>query len=217
LSIRLLILSVLIPAIPCWSSTIYSYDDGTGGGGYLGTVSAYWFWLNAFQVVPGGETITTVQLAFHPAAPLGADVTAYVWRDPNNDGNPSDAAVVASLAGTVAGTGDVFFDFSVTPYTFSPGEWFFVGGGMWLEAYAPGPSTDFAGSGNNSWVALRSTNDPDNLGGAEHLLVRLSDVAGGVWMARAVGTPVPEPSAALLVMGGLALLWAYRRRPAKRH
>ena len=212
----LIIIAAFLLAVPCWSSTIYSYDDGTGGGGFFSDVGIYWFWLNAFQAVPGGETITTVQLAFYPDAPLGAGVTAYVWRDPNNDGNPADASVVASSAGTITGRGDVFLDFPVTRYTFLPGEWFFVGGGMWLDANNIGPNVDFAGAGDNSWVALRYTNDPNNLGGAD-LLVRLSQSGGGVLMARAVGVPIPEPSSALLVMGGLALLWAYRRRPAKRH
>jgi len=208
-----LLLILVLSFAPSWAGTIYSLDDGTGESTYVAGGVLYWFWYNAYQVVPGGETITAIQLAFHPEAPVGRQMTAYLWRDPNNDGNPADGVVVASAAGTIPGTGNVFFDFPITPYTFSPGDWFFAGAGIYYEANERISYLDESNSGN-AWVSLNTTNDPNDL---DAFFFDLADIAGGVWMARAVGeAAVPEPQAGVLVMAGLGILVSLRRRRPER-
>ncbi len=206
--LRLLLAAALLSAAPCGAGLVYSYDDGSGEGLIVdATNSGYWFWLNGFQALPGGASITTIQLAFHPSAPVGTAVTAYLWSDPTNDGDPSDAVSVRASLGTITGTGNVFFDFPITPYSFSPGDWFFVGASAFLNAGEVGPYLDLSSSAGQSWVALLPGQTPDNLAGS---VTNLNLLGGGNWMVRAVG--VPEPQTGLLVAGALGAFVLWRRR-----
>jgi hypothetical protein len=104
-------------------SSTYVIDDGTMedsvgfGDGFQSFQSV---WVNQFAVIPGQTTITAVEVIWgtpnFPQSIDGTPVTIGVWSDPNGDGNPSDAALLGSVAGTVQQNGT---DTPIT-YTFSP-------------------------------------------------------------------------------------------------
>ena len=62
-------------------------------------------WFNQFDVIPGQTTITSIEIAwgspFLPSQIDGLPIKVGIWSDPNNDGNPSDAVLLASFAGTI--------------------------------------------------------------------------------------------------------------------
>lgn len=114
----------------------YRLDDGIKemGVGIQSTGSNSLAWLNRFVAEPGLETITAVRIAFGGGLASsnianGAPITVYVWSDPNQDGDPSDASVLASVPGTVSGSGtNSFTTYTLpTPVTFPVGHRFFAG------------------------------------------------------------------------------------------
>lgn len=101
----------------------YRLDDGVKelGIGVQSTGSNSIAWLNRFVVQPGYTTITAVRIAFGGSLAQtnignGQPLVAYLWSDPNQDGDPDDAFVIASAVGVVQGTGTN----SLTAYSFSP-------------------------------------------------------------------------------------------------
>lgn len=116
----------------------YRLDDGLKESGigvvYVGNDLSF-AWLNRYVVQPGFETITGVRIAFGGSLAQtnisnGQLLTAYLWADPNQDGNPDDALVVASKTGAVRNSGTnllATFTFP-TPYPVLPvGTIFFAG------------------------------------------------------------------------------------------
>ncbi len=106
-------------------------DDGTaetaigldGGGDIIA--------LNWFEAYPVPDLpITSVSIAWgSPYLPdpslNGLTYTAVIWSDPNGDGNPSDAEVMAVAPGVVSQEGtDTFIN---TSFNLSPPLYFFVG------------------------------------------------------------------------------------------
>ncbi|MFK5922124.1 MAG: autotransporter outer membrane beta-barrel domain-containing protein [Verrucomicrobiota bacterium] len=118
-------------------------------------------------------------------------ITAYLWSDPNNDGNPLDAVVLQSVAGVSALEGtNTFINFSIAPTMFAAGDFFFAGfqgldfmGGLDQDSSA-GQSWAFS----NSSAALL---DPNALGAT--LIGGVVDGFGfpGNWLIRADGVTVP--------------------------
>jgi len=60
----------------------------------------YMAWLNRFNVVDGAGTVEGIEVLWG-IMPLGTQVNAYVWSDPDGDGDPSDAQVLWAGAATV--------------------------------------------------------------------------------------------------------------------
>lgn len=114
----------------------YRLDDGIkeSGIGVQSPSANSFAWLNRFVVQPNHETITAVRLAFgaglaQPNIANGQPVTVYLWDDISQDGNPSDAWVIASAIGTVQGSGTNAYTtiaFS-PPVTLQVGRKFFAG------------------------------------------------------------------------------------------
>lgn len=114
----------------------YRLDDGIKelGIGVQSPNTNSFAWLNRFVVQPNHETITAVRLAFGggPAQTNianGQPVTVYLWDDVNQDGDPSDAWVLASATGVVQGSGTNAYTtiaFS-PPVTLTLGRIFFAG------------------------------------------------------------------------------------------
>ena len=112
---------------------VYQIDDGTAEDAVGLTIGGDIICLNQFTVIPGQETITTINIAW--GTPLfpdpsldGLPYTVVVWGDPNNDGNPNDPAnVLTTASGVVANQGtDTFINTAITPTTIT-GTSFFVG------------------------------------------------------------------------------------------
>jgi hypothetical protein len=63
----------------------------------------YMAWLNRFNVVDGAGMVEGIEVLFG-IMPIGTQVDAYVWTDPNGDGDPTDAQVLWSDTVTVQQT-----------------------------------------------------------------------------------------------------------------
>ncbi len=112
--------------------SVYMIDDGSAedsigflsGGDLIG--------LNEFTVIPGYETINNVSLAwgtpaFSDPTLNGLPYTAILWSDPNGDGSPTDAVVLATASGVIANEGTNTFITTDFPPTTVPTASFFVG------------------------------------------------------------------------------------------
>lgn len=212
-------------------SNEYTIDDGVAENniGLTGASSSI-AWLNRFTVTGGNSIITDISIAFgvnNPATggtPMnGAPVTVYLWSDPNNDGNPSDAVPIATTGGVVANSGtDTFNTFIIAPtFVGANGTNFFVGAILTqanLQGTGPGSfpcRIDQTATQGRSWIAANVTATPVNpasLGAGNDINAAIIDSFGstlaGNWMIRASAVPAPG-SLALLGLGGLI---AGRRR-----
>ena len=98
----------------------YILDDGTAEDAVGLTLGGDIISLNQFTVIPGDETINSISIAwgtpafFDPSLD-GLPYTAVLWSDPNGDGQPDDAAVLATAPGVVASQGTNTF--LITPIT----------------------------------------------------------------------------------------------------
>src|SRR6476620_12282683 len=84
----------------------YLIDDGTAEDSVGLTAGGNLLVLNEFPVSGGNNVITSISCAF--GTPLfpdptlnGLPYTAVLWSDPNGDGSPTDAVVLAQVNGVV--------------------------------------------------------------------------------------------------------------------
>lgn len=185
----------------------YVIDSGTGdssfgSGGWMG-------WLNQFTIAHGQDTITAIRIAFG-IIESGIPVKAYLWSDPNQDGNPSDAQVLSSGSGfTAFGNTDEFVTFDIPDkFVGRGGTHFFVG------AIIEAPGARFPARIDQGWPARQSWYiaggdvyvDPHSLGASE--IVSLMDDFGpgfaGNWLVRANSIPQPGPCCWLLLLAAAA-------------
>jgi PEP-CTERM motif len=222
------IVTLAVAAMPARAGVIYSVDDGTGESG-LGGFNEDIIHLNSFTSVAGGDSITAIQAAFGELSGTGpangTPVTALIWSDPNNDGNPADAVLLDSVAGVVAGQSTNFFvQFDLnSPVVIPVGDVFFVGirnNGRGTNASVFDTYRDTDSTSGQGWE-VRSAGggdiDVNNLGGST--IVKPEDIftPGGNFMIRALGSDsaaVPEPSTAVLGLAGLIALGLWRARRA---
>lgn len=112
----------------------YMIDDGTTEDaiGVNSSNGSDTIVLNEFAVIPGSETITSVDIAwgttvfFDPTLD-GLPYTVCLWSDPNGDGSPTDAILLTTAKGVVTQQGtDTFINTPITPTTITTPN-FFVG------------------------------------------------------------------------------------------
>jgi len=107
----------------------YILDDGTAEVA-TGTLNARdLIFLNSFTVSPGAATINSISIAFSTGQRItnGVPFRAVLWSDPNGDGNPADATVLATSDGVIANAGtNTFVTVSIPPTTVNTPD-FFVG------------------------------------------------------------------------------------------
>jgi len=221
--------AALVLLAPGGASAAYILDDGTAEKN-LGAEAAI-YWLNAFQVLPGEDSITSLDIAFGSGGgistpPNRTPVTAYLWDDPDNDGNPDDAVVLASVVGTVQSSNTntfIRFAFADPVNVGDIGDYFFAG--FFVDILATGGDNFAAGRDTNSpiagrsWVsAFRSSQpDPNRLGSGDVGFGETGSLGlPGNFLIRANSTAdsVPEPSTWILMTSGLALA-AWRRRKSR--
>ena len=165
-----------LTVLPKAVTAIYQYDDGTSESAVAfgdGTRNFEALWFNQFDVVPGAETITSVDIAWGSPGLTdfvdGTPVTIAIWSDPNNDGDPADASLIGSVAGTIQNAHTntfITYTFSIPVMLPAGATSFFVGDmtpahtgkelsyhGLDLSELAP----------NKSWVAGMSNGDPVDL------------------------------------------------------
>ncbi len=107
-------------------------DDGSSEDSIGFTSGGELICLNEFAVIPGDQIITNVSLAWgSPVLPdptlNGLPYTAILWSDPNGDGSPTDAVVLATASGVIANEGtNTFITTNFPPTTVTTAN-FFVG------------------------------------------------------------------------------------------
>ena len=184
---------------------IYQLDDGTAEDAIGLTIGGDIISLNEFAVVPGSETIKSVEIAwgtpvfFDPSLD-GLPYTVAIWSDPNGDGNPTDAVLLTTAGGVVSNQGTDTFISTDIPDTVIATSNFFVG---FLITHTAGqfPSA-FDESNpifNRSYVAGGAQGDINNLNNNDLPVAPIESFGlFGNWLIRATatgeGTPTPTPT-----------------------
>ena len=184
----------------------YMIDDGTAEDSIGLTSGGTFAAVNSFPVSGGNNVITSISIAWGtPAFPdptlNGLPYTVGLWSDPNGDGSPTDAVLLAQAPGIIAAAGTDTFITTPIPPTMVTTTNFFVGflithtAGQFPAAFDETAPT----LPNRSWVAI--TSSISDLSGAQTI-----ESAGlvGNWLIRAdgntggptpTGTPSPTPTA----------------------
>ncbi len=80
----------------------YILDDGSPNSGLSYGMATDYCWFQYFTTVGSTDLITNVQVMFQPGMiPDQTPITLCVWEDPNDDGDPADAILVAQVPGVV--------------------------------------------------------------------------------------------------------------------
>lgn len=228
----LVLLAALLPVATVAADVSYNLDDGSGESG-LGGFNQTKIWMNSFTSSSGGEFIKTVSISFgaggaDPATYNGQSIGIYIWSDPTNDGNPTDAVLEASMSGVISnftntsgGAATVFVDFTFPTSTYiAAGDVFFVGMSNYSTSNVFGPARDTGTSVGLSWiyswngdVQAAAAADPSSALGKQNY----DSILGGNAMIRAIGSvsAIPEPSTYAVLTGLAALGLCVRRRPAR--
>ena len=184
---------------------IYQLDDGTAEDAVGLTAGGDIISLNEFTVVPGSETILSVEIAwgtpafFDPSLD-GLPYTVAIWSDPNGDGNPTDAVLLTTAGGVVANQGtDTFISTDIADTVITTSN-FFVGFLIGHNAgQFPAAFDESNPIFNRSYVAGGAVGDINNLNNND-IPVAPIEAFGlfGNWLIRATatgeGTPTPTPT-----------------------
>lgn len=179
----------------------YRLDDGTGNF-TIGPsqFNANMTWLNTFQAQAGRERITRVSVSFgnifdNNGVPGSDAVTVAVLNDPNNDGNPSDAVLLATGTGTwTAQASNTFLHFDLDTDAVVEGT-FFVAVMMDVLQRANPARMDPQGQGAGalSWLFYNPEPNLEDLGSSPFILRMADSPFIGAWMIRAEGTSPAVP------------------------
>jgi hypothetical protein len=134
LALPFLAIALLLSFAPQAAIAQYVIDDGTAENSVGLTNGGDVIALNSFATLPSNNTITSISIAFGSGgasagntALNGLSFTAVLWSDPNGDGSPIDAAVLATAVGVVSGAGTNAFITLNIPATLVTTANFFVG------------------------------------------------------------------------------------------
>jgi len=177
--------------------TLYEYDDGVGDNLSSWTAGGEICFLHAFDSGVAGDTIEKVSNIYGSVLYAGYGpgnghpTTIYIWSDPTNDGEPSDASLLDSVTSTIQQEDQgIFVDTTLnTPQAVTG--MFFVGvmmdhAGSTLGQYVV-PMDENNKSIGNVWLI----GDPGNAAGGFNYNI-LSSNAGfssetnAVWLLRAI-------------------------------
>ena len=196
-----------------FAQNTYTLDDGTAEDSVGLTSGGSFISMNSFAVIPGNNTITSISIAWGtPVFPdptlNGLSYTAVLWSDPNGDGSPTDAVVLATAPGVIALQGTNTFITSIIAPTTVLTPNFFVGYVITHSAgQFPASFDETAPLPNRSFIAQSS--DPNNLTGVGAIEVVTGGALVGNWMIRA--DAIPEPSTYMLTGLGLLALFGARK------
>jgi hypothetical protein len=187
---------------------IYMVDDGSAEDAVGLTAGGDTICLNEFAVVPGSETIKSVEIAwgtpvfFDPSLD-GLPYTVAIWSDPNGDGNPTDAVLLTTASGVVSNQGTDTFISTDMPDTTITTSNFFVGflitqsAGQFPAAFDETPPI----FSNRSYIAggAAGTGDINDLNNNDLPVAPIESFGlVGNWLIRATaggeGTPTPTPT-----------------------
>lgn len=95
-------LVAVLLAGPSQAQTLYAMDDGVPNSGLSYGLPTDYCWFQFFDTVGPVDSIANLQVMFQPSGIRpGTPITLCVWEDPNNDGDPADAQLLASTTSTV--------------------------------------------------------------------------------------------------------------------
>ena len=202
------------------SSLLYQLDDGSGNVnvGPPSTFDADMLWGNYFVAQPEGRQIFELQVGLGTSYPRDefnqpVPLTLYLFDDPDDDGDPSNAIPVAET--TIVPTVFTQSGFNIAPIPPT-----IVDGGFFVAALIRGavPGNESAaaldpdGSGDNSWLFYYGDANTDDLSFDIGFASEANNGAvfpfTGNWAIRANAVPAPA-GAALLALTGIVGL---RRR-----
>lgn len=190
----------------------YAIDDGDPDLGIGPPNGSSFIALNQFSVAAGQSIVTEILVQFFGPSSfqLPNPATAYLWSDPNGDGLPGDAQILASIDGLAQGQIG-FTSFDIPDTAIGPeGTSFFVGVMTTDDpnlAGLPSISVDTTPIlPGRSFTLVGNLLDPTGLGGATDL----ANLNRGPLHIRAVAVPAP-PASAFVVLG----LAGMRRRQAR--
>jgi len=181
-----------------WAGVPFAYtaDDGSSESGVAG--GNEYAWIQHFTTHSGLNQVTAVSTCFGADIPDSAGVTAgqdfrvYVWSDPNGDGDPSDAVLLAEATDQI----DVASIDTDDLQTVSLGpvgvtDSFFIGASVVFEpGDYPAPLDQSEPLHHQSWSAFATVPpfDPTDL--ASQDLANMDDVFPGNWLLRATATGI---------------------------
>lgn len=196
------LLSAAVPA----GAAVLSVDDGTWEFPYttFGDAGLNILAVNQFA---GTGTITDVRIDWSSVED-GRAFMIGIWSDPNEDGSPDDAVLLQSMAGVTSNgvnlTQNAFFNTYDITDTAVVGS-FFVGYSIAMPTDGSFASFDDTLSQEQSWLYFGGL---ESVGSAIHI----AGEGSGNFLIRANLEAVPEPSAALALLGSLGFLTVRRRR-----
>ena len=178
------------PPIP-----LYILDDGSSENSIGLTSSGTLAWLNHFTVLPNGESIKAVRLAYGDVAP-GTPVAIYLWNDPDGNGDPTDAQVIASASTTVVNPGtDTFSYVDITETYIGPEGTSFFAGAIIQHSTGEFPAPiDQTTDEGESWLAGGSSVNPNNLSAASLFGQPAEFGFAGNWLVQPVSAADPPPN-----------------------
>ncbi len=181
---------------------LYKLDDGSGNVnvGPPSTFDADMLWGNYFQAQSTGRQIFELQVGLGTSYPRDAfnqplPLTLYLFEDPDNDGDPTNAVPVAetTIIPTVFTQGG--FNVAPIPPTIVEGG-FFVAANVFARGGVDRPARldPQPVGGENAWLFYSDDIDPEDLGASPFFTTMDNPdfvPIFGVWMIRAVGQPLP--------------------------
>ncbi len=180
----------------------YQFDLGTATNNLGLSAGGDIWWGNHFAADGGSDTITEVQTSFGAAAlpgsiANGSAVTVGIWDDPNDDGDPTDGALLWSTATTVTNADTDTMNTYSTGGVAVTGN--FIVGVVCTHGVGeyPAPLDESFSSNGRSFAAYSDTAgafDVNNLAANDQGPIDL-DLIGfpAVFMARAIGSGSSEP------------------------
>jgi hypothetical protein len=104
----LIALAAVTATTDAWAQVTYQHDDGSAESTFGAGATTTLMLLNRFQEQPGGDTVSQLGGVWGSAVD-GVPVTLFLYDDPDNDGDPSNAVLLASTDASGGSFGEAFF------------------------------------------------------------------------------------------------------------
>lgn len=215
LNLRALTVAALLACVPVSADVTYQWDDGTGtvnsGPNF---VAPEFMWGNVFSTKPGGETLTSISVAFGKIA-ANQPMWLSIYLDPTPDDNPADATLLLRQAALTNPLGGNTFASYAIPPTAVAGDFFVA-----ISTPVNGTISDLparldaqgAPNASKAWFFASDGFDTLTLAQAPYQQQLSKFAIPAVVMVRAQGIPSPSVLAGLILAAA-----ALGARPPKRN
>ncbi|MDX2176232.1 MAG: hypothetical protein SF028_07150 [Candidatus Sumerlaeia bacterium] len=103
-------------------------NDGNGGSGFAGSGDIEFLWVQAFQVQPTGESLTSITVRITRQGTANEPFDFIIYADPTQDGDMRDAIPIATIpSNSPAAFNFVSHSFPTPLNVGRPGNWFGIG------------------------------------------------------------------------------------------